>query len=324
VSEHPTDDASSPVPDEVEVLAAARAAARAERDFERADELKRRIEAAGWMVVDDGARYSLAPARARDTPDAGRTVYGSPAGVPSRLESEFGPGATVIVLVTDLDRATATVSALAGHREADLVLVAADGALDRSALLEGVRRASNREPLEVGGAAPSRSGVEVLWTRATFGPASALVAGLRRAGRELVIVIDEGVEPDTDPEAPIAAALGDESVAAVGTDGLASADLHRFTVAGPDDLVALGPGVMGFRRADAGRLLSIDERLASVAGVIAWSSLALRERGGGRTARRVLVVGLPLRERPSPTDIARRDRYRLAARFGADPGLRTP
>jgi hypothetical protein len=323
VSEHPAGDPSSPIPDEVEALAAARAAARAERDFEHADELKRRIEAAGWKVVDDGAHYSLTPARARDTVDGGRTVYGSPAGVPSRLDSEPVAGATVIVLVTEPERAIASVSTLATHGDADLVLVAADGPIDRSALLDGVRRASGQEPVEVGGAALERSAVEVLWTRGTFGPASALMAGLRRAGRELVIVVEAGIESDTDPVGPVAAALEDRSVAAVGIDGVTSSDLHRFTVAGADDpIVALRPGVIGFRRTDAGRLASIDERLASVGGVIAWSSLALRERGGSRT-RRVLVVDLPVRGRPPPMEVGRRDRYRLAARFGADAELRT-
>ena len=59
-------DAASPIPDDVEALAAERVAARAERDFARADELRARIEAAGWKVVDDGPRYTLSPARPPD------------------------------------------------------------------------------------------------------------------------------------------------------------------------------------------------------------------------------------------------------------------
>jgi cysteinyl-tRNA synthetase len=40
------------VPDEVQALVDARSAARAQRDFGRADELRAEIEALGWEVVD--------------------------------------------------------------------------------------------------------------------------------------------------------------------------------------------------------------------------------------------------------------------------------
>ncbi len=46
------------VPAEIQALADARTAAKAERDWAKADELRARIDAAGWSVIDtrDGAK----------------------------------------------------------------------------------------------------------------------------------------------------------------------------------------------------------------------------------------------------------------------------
>ena len=70
------------VPDEIVALADERAAARARRDYRTADELKARIESAGWRVVDDGPAYALHPARAADVVEDGQTIYGSIESVP--------------------------------------------------------------------------------------------------------------------------------------------------------------------------------------------------------------------------------------------------
>ncbi len=49
------------VPEEVRALAEERAARRAARDFAAADELRERISALGWRVVDEPGGYRLAP-----------------------------------------------------------------------------------------------------------------------------------------------------------------------------------------------------------------------------------------------------------------------
>jgi hypothetical protein len=303
----------------VEALAAARAEARLERDFARADELKARIEAAGWKVADDGPRYSLAPARPPDRPDAGRVVYASAASVPSRLADAADPGASVVIIARELEPAVSSVAAFAEETDVDLILVVPDGSVERTALLERLADATATASVEVGGPVGERRPIEVLWVTGGLAPGIALAAALRRVGRELVVVLEAGVELDGALVAPIAAALADPAIAAVGVDGLTSADLHRFRTAGVDEpVVALGPGLVAFRRGDAGRLNAIDGRLVSLAGVIVWSSLALRERDGDRQPRRVLVVDVPIRARPSPAEVERRDRYRIAGRFGED------
>jgi hypothetical protein len=186
-------------------------------------------------------------------------------------------------------------------------------------------------PDEAGGQAPAETGdppaepsaVEVLWTIGTLGPAPSLVAAIRRADRGIVMALEAGVIVEGDIAIQVAAALEDPSVAAVGAQGLASTDLHRFTPAGPGDpVVALGSALLAFRREDAARLAPIDERLVSYAGVVAWSSLALREAAGGMAARRAVALDLPLRVPTTPDDVERRDRYRISARFRDEVDLR--
>ena len=73
-------------------------AARAERDWATADELKARIEAAGWRVVDDGAAYALAHAPAARLVEDGQILYGAVESVPSRLESAGGRRGQLVVI----------------------------------------------------------------------------------------------------------------------------------------------------------------------------------------------------------------------------------
>ena len=136
-------------------------------------------------------------------------------------------------------------------------------------------------------------------------------------------MLEAGAVPEGELVSPIAEALRDPAVAAVGAEGLTSTDLHRFVPAGADDpVVALGPSLLAFRRGDADRLAAIDERLGSYAAVIAWSSLALRESIGDAGTRRVIALDLPLRGRDEPSEVERRDRYRISGRFGDDEELR--
>jgi hypothetical protein len=84
----------------------------------------------------------------------------------------------------------------------------------------------------------------------------------------------------------------------------------------------LGPSLLAFRRVDADRLAALDERLGGYTAVIAWSSLALRESMGDAGTRRVIALDLPLRDRDAPSEVERRDRYRISGRFGDDAELR--
>jgi hypothetical protein len=317
-------DPAPPIPADIEALAAARAQARTERDYGRADQLKAEIEAAGWRVVDVGTRYTVAPARPPDRHEDGRVVYGSAASVPTRLEEPAVPGATVVIVASDPEASVASAAAARSQLgDADIVLVAADGVVARGDVLERMRLAIGVLPVEVDDPGSEPGGVEIVWTTDSLGPAASLVAGIRRVDREIVIALEAGAIPEGDLGTPIAEALRDPAVAAVGAEGLASADLHRFVPARPEDpVVVLGPSLLAFRRVDADRLAALDERLGGYTAVIAWSSLALRESMGDAGTRRVIALDLPLRDRDAPSEVERRDRYRISGRFGDDAELR--
>ena len=104
------------IPDDITLLAQARARARADRDWPTADALKARLDEAGWRVVDDGLTWSLVPARAADVEDAGRLCYGAPDSVPSRADEPDIPGACVLVTV---DAGSSGRSRRPGGRAAD-------------------------------------------------------------------------------------------------------------------------------------------------------------------------------------------------------------
>ena len=82
-------------------LADERAAARVKRDYRTADELKARIEAAGWKVVDIGVGSDLEQARPADVTDGVRTLYGAVDSIPSRLDEAATAPATVVVVVAE-------------------------------------------------------------------------------------------------------------------------------------------------------------------------------------------------------------------------------
>jgi len=62
---------SAAAPDEVIALAESRAAARSEKDFAKADELRDRIAAAGWTVIDEPGGWRLEPAAAPEATASG-------------------------------------------------------------------------------------------------------------------------------------------------------------------------------------------------------------------------------------------------------------
>jgi hypothetical protein len=343
--DHP-DDA---VPADIAALAEARAQARARRAFDEADSLRERIEAAGWKVVDDGPAWALSRARPADRQEDGRIVYGSSATVPAAAATEAAGGASVVLVLDGadgLEPGLRTVRGLAATAPAgtQVVIVADAGAIDRAAAVAGLRDATGAEPWEVGGDVGGEVGagvdstpVELVWLADGLGPGASLSAGLVRGSRGVVLALHPGAVPTGDIVGPAKAALGDATVAAACAQGLASADLHRFEPADGDGaIVASAPSCLAMRRADLAGL-RIDERLAAYASVIIWCSLALREPSAQGGPRRLVVLDLPLDSpiapaparapAPAPGDgdmeswrewpaIPRRDRYRIAGRFG--------
>jgi hypothetical protein len=205
------------LPPEVEELLRARSAARAARDFARADAIRDELLARGWRVVDErGGGSRLEPAR----PPAPARRRASE--VPSVLGEPATAEATFVWVVPgwpeDVERGLAAVRASTPGRAVHLLVV----------------DLTEDDPARW---APD---VEVVALDPGTGWAAAANVGLRRARGRVVVLLDGSVEPTGEVLGPIEAALADPGVGLVGPFGLLTRDLRSFeevTRAGPVDAV---------------------------------------------------------------------------------------
>jgi hypothetical protein len=350
-------DPSVSVPAEIVALARQRAEAREARDWEAADELRARIERAGWKVVDAGKEFTLTPARPPDLVEDTRVLYGDPASVPARAGPAPDRAAAVLMcLPADVAATERCLAALrsAGLPGLDVVVVADASAHEREPTLDRIGSAAGARPMETGapqpepGSTASQPGtaagstgealeVEVLWTSAPLGPAASLAAAAQRPRGGIIVTLEPPALTDAglgervaaELAARAVAALEDPRVAVAGFPGRRSADLHRFEPAGPGFVTAIGAGCLAFRHDDIARRDPRDERLQLAESVALWWSLLLRDEGPGAVPRRALALGLPvdgsdsLAGQPGVTRdrLARRDAYRITQRFGDRPEL---
>jgi hypothetical protein len=311
---------AEPPPPEIVDLARERSAARAARDWPRADALRAEIEAAGWKVIDGGTAFRLEPAAPPTVEDGSIVRYGASSAVPSVLDEPPTARFTVELIADDWpDDLARTLRGLRAHAPArtQVVIVANAPSGEQEA-----RLAAGGPDLDpIAGTPP-----EVVWTSTRLGHAAARNAGLRRAAGATVVLVDTSVEPTGDALTPLEVALADPAVAVAGGFGLVSADLRRFEDAAGSFVDAIELAWLAFRRADFSALGPLDEKFSFYGYLDAWWSLVLRAGGDpdapARTARR---LDLPLerhahRGRESlPADrrdrLSKRNFYRVMERF---------
>jgi len=310
------------VPQEVLDLAHARRAARAARDWRRADALRAEIESGGWTIVDRGVDFDLSPAHPPDVEEGGIVRYGASESVPSRLGEPATAAATVVTIDTDwpADVARAVRGLAAASPAGTQIVVVADGASpDQEGALEAFEAA----------------GAEVVRTSSRLGQGAAFNAGLRRAIGRVIVLLDPSVEPTGDLVGPIARGLADPTVAVAGAWGLRSADLRHFEDAPGPDADAIAGYCLAFRRADYVVRGPLDEKFRFYRNLDIWWSLVLRDEGEGRPPRRAVVIGdLPAvrhehrawasMSADERDRLSKRNFYRILDRFGGRLDLASP
>jgi Glycosyl transferase family 2 len=214
------------IPEDVITLAEERAAARASREYQRADALRDRIREAGWDVVDRPDGYDLVE-RVAEEP-SGRLAH-------EQLESVLHQPAARDVSVHWL---------IDGEWSGDVV--------------RGITsfRASSPEVTQqhvvvdlVGAEASVLPGdVELIRLRKEDGWAAARNEGLHRSLGRVVVVVDGSVEAVGAVLAPIIAALEDPTTGITGPFGLVTDDLHEFRESPGPEVDAIEGYLMAFRR----------------------------------------------------------------------------
>jgi hypothetical protein len=313
-------------PDEVLAAARERAAARAARDWPRADALRAEIEAAGWKVEDAGTAFRLEPAGPPTVEDGSIVRYGASSAVPSVLDAPPSARFTVELIAENWpDDLALMLAGLRAHAPAGTQVVIVANAPSREQEARLAAGGSDLDP--VAGTTP-----EVVWTSERLGQAAARNAGLRRATGAIVVLADTSVEPTGDALTPLEIALADPGVAVAGGFGLVATDLRRFESAPGPDVDAIELAWLAFRRDDVAALGPLDERFAVDRHLGTWWSLVLRAGADdGAPPRAARRLDLPLarhadRGRTSlPADqgdrLAKRSFYRLLDRFRDRPDL---
>jgi hypothetical protein len=228
-------------PQDVQDLAAARAAARAAKDFALADRLRDEIAAAGWVVADVPDGFTLT--RSTAEPSEIREVPMRAADVPSVLAED--PTADVSVHWVVEGWPEDVVRAIAGFRA------------------HQAGRSVQYVVADVVGTEPDRYGadVEVVALEAGTGWASARNAGLKRSRGRLVFIMDGSVEPQGDIFGPLEEALADPTVGVAGPFGIVTADLREFDEApGAGEVDAIEGYFMALRRDMLGTVGLFDEK----------------------------------------------------------------
>jgi Glycosyltransferase like family 2 len=254
------------VPEEVRRLVADRAERREARDFAAADELRARIEALGFEVVDGPAGTRVVPAT---EPPAVRRV--PPGEVGSVLDRPPSADVTFLWLTggwpEDVARGIASFEQQRGGTDIQHVVVDAD----------------HGEP----GRWPE--GVELVALDRDPGYGACRNVALRRADGEVVVVADGSVEAGGDALSPLRDALDDRSVGVAGPYGLVTEDLRTFREFEGPEVDAVEGYLMAFRRDVLTGLDGFDEafrfyRMADV-------ELSFRVRDSGL---RAVVVPAPV------------------------------
>ena len=225
---------SDRAPDEVQQLVDERTAARAARDFARADELRDRIHTLGWEVQDTPRGSSVRPALPPDGAEAG---YVSAEALASRLDEPATVRLSVVLLADDHpDDLARAIAGLVAHPPTvawELLVVA-------NAPTEPV------DPLIAAAAVPVE--VEILATAERVGYGDAVNLGLRRAMGEVILLLDTSLEAAGDWATPLLAAFSDPGVGVAGGWGVRSGNARQFQEAPPGEVDAVEGYCLAVRR----------------------------------------------------------------------------
>ncbi|MFQ5933624.1 MAG: glycosyltransferase, partial [Dehalococcoidia bacterium] len=210
------EDYKVPVP--VKALTERRSLLRDQSDFSESDKLRKEIDVQGYLVEDTHNGSRVRPRSKLEKHSERWPTVSSPREVASLLAASDEVDYSINIVARDhLDDAKRCLKGALSWGEnyrMEVVVVDNGSAGDASG---GLEEASRRNPR-----------VKVIHTDHVLGEAQARNIGLKQSRGKYVALLDTSVEVVGDIFAPIAKALGDDTVGVVGPWGLRSENMHHF------------------------------------------------------------------------------------------------
>jgi GT2 family glycosyltransferase len=293
------------LPDQVRRLLSDRAAARAERDWQRADALRDELHALGWEPQ-DGAQGSTA-----------RPILPS-----GPADTDTGGAEALSSLLDEPPSVDASLQLLAEDHPEDLARFLRGLAAHLPPATIEVLVVANAPSFDVDAVVTSDGRATILRIPQRLGWADARNLGLRRSRGEITVLLDTSLEPGGDFVTPLLAAFDDERVGIAGGWGVRSDDGRQFWEASPGEVDAVEAYCLALRRAALRDVNGFDHRFRFYRNADLDLSFAVRDRGWRAVRTEPLPLeqhehrgyaALPVEERDR---LSRRNFYRFLKHWG--------
>ncbi|HVB73627.1 MAG TPA: glycosyltransferase [Ktedonobacteraceae bacterium] len=297
------------IPADILALSHERDELRRKGKYDKADDLKRQIEEAGYGIKDNphGAHLVVLPGVEVDG-----TVYHTSRHIPSLLDQADSCTFSVNVLAKNSFEATRrcleSVTRFAGGQSIEIVLVD-NGSQDE---LYAWANASRQDDPRL----------HIVHTARSIGEAEARNIGLKRSQGQYILMLESHMELTGDVFTPLAETLSDRNVGVTGLRGLLSEDMRHFEESSEHEVEAIAGSCMAFRRNLLKRVGLFDERFRFPYYMDIDFNFAVRDCGKNA----VVTPDLPAQSHPQAIDailsdaertrLTRRNFYRFLDKWG--------
>ena len=298
------------IPEDILALSHERDELRRKGKYEKADDLKRQIEEAGYGIKDNphGAHLIVLPGVEIDG-----VHYRTSRHVPSELDQADSCAFSVNILAQDTLEATRrcieSIERFAEGHSIEILLVD-NGSQDELYDWASARRQQDAR-------------LHVLRIARPVGEAEARNAGLKQSLGQYILMLDSSIELTGDVFTPLAETLSNSEVGITGLRGLLSEDMRHFKETSELEVEAIAGLVMAFRRNILKRAGFFDERFRFPYYMDIDFNFAVRDCGKSA----VVIPGLPALSHPQQeynpklsdaerTRLTRRNFYRFLDKWG--------
>jgi Glycosyl transferase family 2 len=243
------------VPAEIAALVQERERLRKRGEYARADEIRSKLESAGYAVKDTAGGSLVLPRRLDDE----FTVLSSSSDAPDNTQApdlfEFSVNLLAHNSRDDLERCIQSICRHSYNRSLELVIVDNGSTDETLAYLQQLARSG-----DLTGTNGQRIGLQVLFADHNMGFAAGRNATMRASRGRYIVLMDTSIEVKGDIWEPLAMTLADRNMGVVGPYGLVTEDLREFYESAGPDVDAIEGYLMAFRRELLSEVGWIDER----------------------------------------------------------------